>query len=83
MERALEYCRKNSSLKWYDYLYFRVMEKFKGVNELSIESGDMEDLLKKNEYIDIQEYLEGVQEKEKEYERQRMEQQEAQLKRRK
>ncbi|QUL77282.1 hypothetical protein A71_120 [Escherichia phage A7_1] len=59
------------------------MEKFKGVNELSIESGDMEDLLKKNEYIDIQEYLEGVQEKEKEYERQRMEQQEAQLKRRK
>lgn len=82
MERALEYCRKNSSLKWYDYLYFRVMEKFKGVNELSIESGDMEDLLKKNEYIDIQEYLEGVQDKEKEYERQRMEQ-EAQLKRRK
>ncbi|WWT49278.1 hypothetical protein [Escherichia phage vB_EcoM-LTH01] len=79
----MEYCRKNSSLKWYDYLYFRVMEKFKGVNELSIESGDMEDLLKKNEYIDIQEYLEGVQEKEKEYERQRMEQQEAQLKRRK
>ncbi|UZZ64198.1 hypothetical protein A73_135 [Escherichia phage A73] len=58
------------------------MEKFKGVNELSIESGDMEDLLKKNEYIDIQEYLEGVQDKEKEYERQRMEQ-EAQLKRRK
>lgn len=83
MERALEYCRKNSSLKWYDYLYFRVMEKFKGVNEISIESGDMEDLLKKNEYIDIQEYLEGVQEKEKEYERQRMVEQEAQLKRRK
>lgn len=68
-------------MKWYDYLYFRVMERFKGVNELSIESGDMEDLLKKNEYLDIQDYLEGAQEKEKEYERQRQEQ-EALLKRR-
>lgn len=49
------------------------MERFKGVNELSIESGDMEDLLKKNEYLDIQDYLEGAQDKDREYERQRQE----------
>lgn len=33
------------------------MERFKGVNEISIEAGDMEDLLKKNEYLDIQDFV--------------------------
>ncbi|QPI18068.1 hypothetical protein POP15_020 [Pectobacterium phage POP15] len=39
------------------------MERFKGVNELSIESGDMEDLLKKNEYLDIQDFVQEAQQK--------------------
>lgn len=39
------------------------MERFKGVNEISIESGDMEDLLKKNEYLDIQDFVQDVQQK--------------------
>lgn len=59
----MEYARKNSSLKWYDYLYLRVMERFKGVNELSIEAGDMEDLLKKNEYLDMQDFVNEAKEK--------------------
>lgn len=33
------------------------MERFKGVNEISLEAGDMEDLLKKNEYLDIQDFV--------------------------
>jgi len=39
------------------------MERFKGVNELSIEAGDMEDLLKKNEYLDIQDFVQEAQQK--------------------
>lgn len=45
------------------------MERFKGVNEISIESGDMEDLLKKNEYLDIRDYIEGVNSRQQEAER--------------
>lgn len=62
----MAFARKHSTLTWYDYLYYRVMERFKGVNELSIESGDMEDLLKKSEYLDIRDYIEEVQNKESE-----------------
>ncbi len=39
------------------------MERFKGVNEISIESGDMDDLLKKNEYLDIQDFVQEAQQK--------------------
>jgi len=39
------------------------MERFRGVNELSIEAGDMEDLLKKNEYLDIQDFVQEAQQK--------------------
>lgn len=63
MEKALAFARKNSSLKWYDYLYYRVMERFKGVNEASIDAGDMEDLLKKNEYLDMQDFIQDAQQK--------------------
>lgn len=66
MEKAVEYTRKNSSLKWYDYLYMRVMERFKGVNELSIEAGDMEDLLKKNEYLDIKDFVDAADQRDRE-----------------
>lgn len=59
----MEYARKHSSLKWYDYLYMRVLERFKGVNDLSIEAGDMEDLLKKNEYLDIQDFVQEAKER--------------------
>ena len=63
VEKAIEYARKNSSLKWYDYLFFRVMERFKGVNDISIEAGDMDDLLKKNEYLDIQDFVQEAKQK--------------------
>lgn len=59
----MEFTRKNSSLKWYDYLYYRVMERFKGVNEMTIEAGDMDDLLRKNEYLDIQDFVQEAQQK--------------------
>ena len=49
------------------------MERFKGVNEISIESGDMEDLLKKNEYLDIQDFVEEAQTKETEQARKQAE----------
>lgn len=39
------------------------MERFKGVNEISIESGDMDDLLKKNEYLDIQDFVQEAKQK--------------------
>ncbi|KAB3178456.1 hypothetical protein F9047_11015 [Escherichia coli] len=39
------------------------MERFKGVNEISIEAGDMEDLLKKNEYLDIQDFVQEAKQK--------------------
>lgn len=57
------------------------MERFKGVNELSIEAGDMEDLLKKNEYLDIRDFVEDVQSKEQAIQ-QRQEQAAADAKRR-
>lgn len=66
VEKAVEFARKHSTLSWYDYMYYRVMERFKGVNELSIEAGDMEDLLKKSEYLDIKDYIEEVRSKEDE-----------------
>ncbi|QQG33324.1 hypothetical protein [Pectobacterium phage PcCB7V] len=39
------------------------MERFKGVNEISIEAGDMDDLLKKNEYLDIQDFVQEAKQK--------------------
>lgn len=39
------------------------MERFKGVNEVSLEAGDMEDLLKKNEYLDIQDFIQEAKQK--------------------
>lgn len=63
VERALKYTQKNSSLKWYDYLRFRVLERFKGMDDESIDSGDMEDLLKKNEYLDIQDFVQEAKNK--------------------
>lgn len=39
------------------------MERFNGVNELTIEAGDMEDLLKKNEYLDIQDFVQEAKQK--------------------
>lgn len=53
----------HSSLKWYDYLTYRVMDRFKGVSEVTIEAGDMEDLLKKNEYLDIQDFVQEAKQK--------------------
>jgi hypothetical protein len=41
------------------------MENFKGASELSIEAGDMEDLLKKNEYLDMKEFVDQAEEREK------------------
>lgn len=49
------------------------MERFKGVNELTIESGDMEDLLKKNEYLDMQDFVEEARAKDLEVARKRSE----------
>lgn len=39
------------------------MERFKGVNDISIEAGDMDDLLKKNEYLDIQDFVQEAKQK--------------------
>lgn len=50
------------------------MERFKGVNEISIESGDMDDLLKKNEYLDIQDFVQDVQQKDLDQARKNQEQ---------
>ncbi len=49
------------------------MERFKGVDDISIESSDMEELLKKNEYLDIRDYIQEVQQKEDERERKKAE----------
>lgn len=45
------------------------MERFKGIDDVSIESEDMEELLKKNEYLDIRDYIEETQTKEAERQR--------------
>lgn len=47
------------------------MENFKGSSELTIEAGDMEDLLKKNEYLDMKEFVESADQREKEEQQKR------------
>lgn len=56
------------------------MERFR-IDELSIEAMDMEDLLKKNEYLDMKDYIEEANQKEMETQRKRA-QAEADAKRR-
>lgn len=57
VQRAIDYAQKNSSLTWFDYLWCRALKGFKGENFSSLESADMEYLLKLNEYLDIDDYI--------------------------
>ena len=55
---------KNSSLTWFDYLWCRALKNFKGESYISLESADMEYLLKLNEYLDVEDFINDVHEKE-------------------
>lgn len=62
----MEYAKKNSSLTWFDYLWCRALKNFKGENYLSLESSDMAYLLMLNEHIDVEEFINDVDEKDRE-----------------
>lgn len=62
----MDYAKKNSSLTWFDYLWCRALKNFKGESYMSLESADMEYLLKLNEYLDIEEFITDVNEREEE-----------------
>lgn len=64
MLRAIDYARKHSSLTWFDYLWCRALSNFKGENYLSLENADMAYLLKLNEYLDVQDFISDVNDKE-------------------
>lgn len=81
VEKAVAYTQQHSSLKWYDYIFYRVLNSFKGVTEESIEAGDMADLLKKNEYLDMRDFIEAADERERK-ERQRIDEMNAAKKKR-
>ena len=63
MLRAIEYTQKNSSLTWFDHLWCRALKGFKGENFQSLESADMAYLLKLNEYLDVEEFITDVHER--------------------
>ncbi len=60
----MEYAKKNSSLTWFDYLWCRALKSFKGESYMSLESADMAYLLKLNEYLDIEEFVTDVNDRE-------------------
>uniref|UniRef100_A0AAU8GFP2 Phage protein n=1 Tax=Salmonella phage vB_SEnST11_KE22 TaxID=3161173 RepID=A0AAU8GFP2_9CAUD len=62
----MDYAKKNSSLTWFDYLWCRALKNFKGESYSSLESADMAYLLKLNEYLDVEEFVSDVHEKEEE-----------------
>lgn len=64
--RAIEYTNKNSSLTWFDHLWCRALKGYKGENRMSLESGDMEYLLKLNEYLDVEDFVTDVHERDME-----------------
>lgn len=64
--RAIEYTRKNSSLTWFDYLWCRALKGFKGESYTSLESADMAYLLKLNEYLDVEDFINEVHERDME-----------------
>lgn len=56
----MEYARKNSSLSWFDYLWCRALENFKGESYYTLEHADMDYLLMLNEYLDIKDFISDV-----------------------
>lgn len=62
----MDYAKKNSGLTWFDYLWCRALKSFKGENYLSLESADMAYLLKLNEFLDVEDFITDVQEKDAE-----------------
>lgn len=62
----MDYAKKNSSLTWFDYLWCRALKSFKGESFMSLESADMAYLLMLNEYLDVEEFISDVNEKEEE-----------------
>lgn len=62
----MDYAKKNSSLTWFDYLWCRALKNFKGESYMSLESADMAYLLKLNEYLDVEEFISDVNEREEE-----------------
>ena len=66
--RVSEWAAKNSSLNWFDFLWCRVLKNFKGENFESLNLADMAYFLKLCEYLDIEEFLDTVQNREMERE---------------
>ena len=66
VRRAIEYAQKNSSLTWFDYLWCRALKNFKGESYFSLENADMAYLLKLNEYLDVEEFINEVSERDHE-----------------
>lgn len=62
----MEYAKKNSSLTWFDYLWCRALKSFKGESYMSLEHADMAYLLKLNEFLDVEEFVNDVHEREEE-----------------
>lgn len=62
----MDYAKKNSTLTWFDYLWCRALKNFKGESRLSLETGDMSYLLKLNEYLDVEEFIQEAYQKEEE-----------------
>ena len=62
--QASEWARKHSSLSWFDFLWCKVLKGFRGENYESLNSADMDYFLMLCEYLDIEEFLDGVQNKE-------------------
>lgn len=58
------YAKKNSSLSWFDYLWCRALKNFKGESYMSLESADMAYLLMLNEYLDVEEFVNDVNQRE-------------------
>ena len=64
-KQALAYVEKTSSLGFIEYMFFRAIKEG-GETGQSLESLDLSYLMKVNEYLDIQAYLEDDVEKQQE-----------------
>ncbi|URC22649.1 hypothetical protein KASHIRA_00550 [Serratia phage vB_SmaM-Kashira] len=58
MEKALAFTRDSSSLKWYDYLRFRLADGgIKGITLSEVDCMTTEEFLQACEYVDMKDHI--------------------------
>lgn len=64
--KAVKYAHKHSGLNWFDFMWCRILKNFKGENFQSMEMADMSYFLMLNEYLDMEDFINDTDQRERE-----------------